>query len=90
MILISLGLIAVILSFLVPERKKSLISLLLAAVIVIAGVIQYSQQSFSQNRWRKRMESLQRDRKVDMEELREKLKAKAGQAQKKMEKVPSK
>ena len=79
LIVVSLGFIAIILSFLVPDRKKSFISLLLAGIIVLAGLIQFGSQSLSAYRWNKRMKDIEHDRRVDLEELRQKLKEKAAE-----------
>lgn len=78
LILVALGFIAVILSFLVPDRKKANISLVLAGVIILFGVIQLFSQSIQRYQWDRRMKEIQRDRQVDLDELREKLKERAG------------
>ena len=77
-ILIALGMIAVILSFLVPDRKKSMIALLLAGLIVLTGFIELGSDSFTRWRWNRRMREIQRDRQVDLDQLRDKFKAQTG------------
>jgi len=90
LILIALGILGVILSFLVPDRKKSLLSLVLAGIIVLTGAIQFGQNSMSQRRWKNRMKLTQQNRNVNLDELREKLKAKAAEAQQTVEKARKK
>jgi hypothetical protein len=71
-VIIALGLLGVILSFLVPDRKKSLISLVLAGVIVLSGIYQYSAESIAQYRWNRRIRDMQRER-IDFDALRQKM-----------------
>jgi len=80
LILLALGLIAVILSFVVPDRKKSLISLGLAGLIVLAGVIQFASQSFSRYQWNRRIRQIQQEQRVNLDELRERMKNRQGEA----------
>jgi hypothetical protein len=74
LIIVALGMLGIILSFLVPDRKKSLISLVLAGVIILTGVVQLTSQSFTRFRWNQRMKEIQRDRQSDLEDLRQKMK----------------
>ena len=78
-VIIALGLLGIILSFLVPDRKKSVISLGLAGLIILTGVIQLGSQSIDQIRWNRRMKEIQKERQVDLEELRQRMKEKAEQ-----------
>src|SRR5690349_10606600 len=71
LILVALGLIGVILSFLVPDRKKSSLSLILASIIVVIGLIQFATQSVSDYRWRRRLSDLREQRNIDLEKLKE-------------------
>ncbi len=77
LIIVSLGILGVILSFLVPDRKKSVISLGLAALIVVTGVFQLADQSISRWRLNRRLESIQRDRQTDLEAIRKRLQEQA-------------
>jgi len=79
LVLIALGLLGVILSFLVPDRKKSLIALAISGAIILVGVIQWSSQSFEQFRANRRMRDMQRMQSVDWEKLRERMKTQAAQ-----------
>lgn len=74
LIIIALGLLGIILSFLVPDRKKSLISLALAGVIIVTGLVQLTSQSIQRIRWNMRMKEIQRDRQADLDQLRQKMK----------------
>ncbi len=74
LILVAIGIGCVILSFLVPDRKKSLISLSLAGLIVLTGLIHLGSGSISRYRWNQRMKVMQRERQADLDTLREKMK----------------
>jgi hypothetical protein len=78
-VIIAMGMIGIILSFLVPDRKKSMISLVMAGVIILTGFIQLVSQSITRYQWNSRMREIQRDRQTDLEELRNRMKEKAGQ-----------
>lgn len=79
LILVALGFIGIILSFLVVDKKKSMISLILAGVIVVAGAIEFGRRASAQYRWRQRIQNTQRSGQVDLEELRNRLRERAAQ-----------
>lgn len=79
LVIVAIGMIGIILSFLVPDRKKSLVSLGLAGVIILAGLIQMGSQSITRYQWNQRMKNIQHDRQTDLEELRQRMKDKASQ-----------
>jgi len=90
-ILIALGCLAVILSFLVPDRRKSLISLAMGGIIALIGVINFASSATESWRWKRRLEALRGERQqVDMQKLREEFKKKAEEAQNKMKAAPKK
>jgi hypothetical protein len=67
-----MGMLGIILSFLVPDRKKSFISLIMAGVIILTGLIQLSSQSITRFRWNQRMKEM-RERPVDFDALRQRM-----------------
>ena len=74
LIIVSLGILGVILSFLVPDRKKSVISLGLAVLIVVTGVFQLrGTVNFPLETGTRRLEAIQRDRQTDLEAIRKRL-----------------
>jgi hypothetical protein len=79
LILVALGIVGLILSFLVPDRKKSFLSLILAGVVVFVGLIQVVSQSVSDYRWRRRLTDLREQRQVDLDKLREDFKKRAAE-----------
>jgi hypothetical protein len=83
LILVALGCLGVTLSFMVPDRKKSLISLGLAIAIIAVGLLQWGTQSIARFQLERRMREIQRDRQVDLDAMREKLKEQAQPAPKK-------
>jgi hypothetical protein len=80
LILASLGILGVILSFLVPDRKKSFISLVLAGIVVLIGLVQVVSQSVSDYRWRRRLSDLREQRQVDLDKLRDEFKKRAAES----------
>lgn len=80
LVIIALGLLGVILSFLVPDRRKANISLALAGVIILTGVIGLGSQSIARIRFNQRMKEIQRDRQADLETLRQRMKEKVDTA----------
>src|SRR5262245_54246830 len=79
LILVGLGIVSIILSFLVPDRKKSLISLVLGGVVVFVGLIQFVSQSVTQYKWKRRLSDLREQRQVDLDKLREDFKKRAAE-----------
>ena len=78
LMIIALGLLGYILSFLVPDRKKYMISLVLASLIVFTGLFQLASQSFTRFRLNRRMASIQRERQADLEAIRQRLQDQQG------------
>lgn len=72
LVIVSLGILGVILSFLVPDRKKSLIALGLGGLIILVGLVNLGSQGMTRYRWNKRIRELQRDR-TDLDDIRQRL-----------------
>jgi len=77
LIIISLGVIGVILSFSLTDKRKSQISLILAGIIVLVGVVRFGQHSLSRHRWNRRMKTYSQERPADMEALKKRLQERA-------------
>lgn len=77
LIIVSLGLLGVILSFMVPDRRKSMISLGLAGLIVVTGVFQLGSQSISRWKLNRRLQAIQRERQSDLDAIRKRLQEQA-------------
>src|SRR5258706_13805822 len=77
--LIALGILGIILSFIVPDQKKSMIALVLSGLIIFAGIVQFGSQSIMQFRMNQRMKQIQHEQQASFDELRQKLKEKAEQ-----------
>jgi|SRR5690348_1110149 hypothetical protein len=73
LMIISLGLLGVILSFLVPDRRKYMIALGLAGLIIVTGLFQLASQSITRFRLNRRMEAIRQERQQDLEEIRKRL-----------------
>lgn len=76
LLVVSMGLIGVILSFIVPDRKKSLISLVLSGIIVVSGFYHMMSHFVTEYRWNKRMQEIQKESQADLEELRKQMEQK--------------
>ena len=73
LMIVALGLLGVILSFLVPDRRKYMISLGLAGLIIVTGLVQLGSQTITRWRLNRRMASIQRERQADLEAIRQRL-----------------
>lgn len=73
LVILSLGVLALIVSFLVTDRRKYLISLALAALVVLTGVYQTSSQWFRAWSTNRRIAQLQKQQRVNLESLQERL-----------------
>jgi len=80
LIIVSLGILGIILSFMVADRKKSIISLGLAGLIVFTGVCELGSQSIARWRLNRRLEAIQRERQTDLEAIRKRLQEQAATA----------
>jgi len=74
LIIVSLGLLGIILSFLVVEKKKANIALVLSGVIIFVGLIQFGSQWIARFRWERRMSALRSEGNFDIDKLKERLK----------------
>jgi len=77
LIIVSLGVLGIILSFMVPDRKKAIISLGLAGLIVVTGVFQLGSQSISRWKLNRRLQTIQKERQSDLEAIRKRLQEQA-------------
>jgi cytochrome c biogenesis protein CcdA len=73
----ALGCVGIILSFMVPDRKKSLISLTIGGVIIFIGLLQFGSQWIQRVRWERRMSQIRSEGNIDWDKMREQMKQKA-------------
>lgn len=74
-IIIALGFLGVTMSFLISDKKKSNISLGLAILVIVTGLYQMVDQSYSRFRLNQRLKEIQRDQQINLDDLRQKMKA---------------
>jgi sulfite exporter TauE/SafE len=84
-VVIALGINALILSFLVPDKKKSVISMVLAIVIMVAGLIQWGSGLSRSIQVRNQLRDMRSQRSMNMEEMREKFRQQSEAARSKVE-----
>ena len=73
LIIVSSGVLGIILSFLVPDRKNSRISMFLSLVIVAVGGYQFVSQAIRQYQWQKKLDEIRRQQAVSLDQLRQRL-----------------
>ena len=79
LILTALGLLGVILSFLVPDRRKSLIALAIGGVVVVVGLGYFTSTAISRSTSDARIRQMQQARQADLDQLRARLRDRATQ-----------
>ena len=78
--LIALGFIGIILSFLIQDPKKSKVALILSAIIIGLGVIQWVMPKISEIHTNRRMSELRIQQQKEIELLKERFKNQALQS----------
>ncbi|MCB4757141.1 MAG: hypothetical protein LHV69_08990 [Elusimicrobia bacterium] len=79
LIILSLGGLGVILSFLVTDQKKNMIALGIAGFILLLGLFQFGSQWISRVRWERRMSQMRQESNFDWNKVKEGMKPEAGQ-----------
>ncbi|MFN0118310.1 MAG: hypothetical protein ACKVQC_08500 [Elusimicrobiota bacterium] len=79
LVIIALGIIALILSFMVTDDKKSKIALILAIVVILTGLFQFGSQSITKWQFDRRLKEIEKSRMADLEELRQRAKEKSAE-----------
>ena len=71
--IVSLGVLGIILSFLVPDRKNSKIAVLLSLVIILVGGYEFVAQAVRQYMWQKKLDEIRQQQAVNLDQLRARL-----------------
>jgi hypothetical protein len=70
LVIVSLGILGVIISFLITDRKKYLTALALAALVIVTGLYQHLKVVSQQWRMNRRIEELSRRSTMNLDALR--------------------
>ncbi|HOW27295.1 MAG TPA: hypothetical protein PK876_02165 [Elusimicrobiota bacterium] len=89
LIVLSLGLLGIIISFLITDAKRYLIALCLAGFIVLTGAYQFINVSIRQWQTARRIDNLQKQQRVNLEALQERLRAQMEAQNKQGAKAPA-
>ncbi len=73
LIIVSLGFLGIILSFLVPERKNSRIAVFLSLIVVAVGGYEFVSQTVRQFLWQKKLDEIRKQQTVNLDQLRQRL-----------------
>lgn len=73
LIIVSLGILGVIVSFLVTDKKKNTIALALSVLVVGMGLFQFASSSVRQWRMSRRISKLQETQRLNLEALQSRL-----------------
>ncbi len=85
LVIVSLGILGIIVSFLITEKKKYIAALVMSLFVVVMGLFQFATASFSQWQTHRRISKLQESQRLNLEALQSRLreaseKARAGGA----------
>lgn len=73
LVIVSLGVLGVIVSFLITERRKYLTALALSGLIIATGVWQYVGAGIRQWKMTRRIEKLQEQQRMNLQALQDRL-----------------
>ena len=71
--IISLGVLGIILSFLVPDRGNSRIAIFLSLVIIGVGGYEFTTQAIRQYMWQKKLDEIRKQQAANLDQLRQRL-----------------
>jgi hypothetical protein len=71
--IVSLGILGIILSFLVPDPKNSKIAIFLSLVIVGVGGYEFATQAVRQYMWQKKLDEIRQQQAVNLDQLKQRL-----------------
>lgn len=80
LVIVSLGILGIIISFLIADRKKYVMALGLAGLVVSLGLYQYVSQSVRQWQTSRRIAKLQEQQRINLQALQERLRQGQGNA----------
>lgn len=73
LVIVSLGILGVIVSFLIADRKKYFIALGLSLLVVAMGGLQFISSSLTEWRTKRRIARLQEQQRVNLDQLQQRL-----------------
>ena len=73
LVIVSLGLIGIILSFLVPEPRNSRIAVVLSLLMIGAGGYQFATQAIRQYEWQKKLDEIRSQQAANLQQLKTRL-----------------
>jgi LPXTG-motif cell wall-anchored protein len=82
LVIISLGILGIIISFLVPNRKKYFIAMGLSLLVVAMGLFEFLSAGFARFRMARRINQLQETQRLNLETLQSRLREAAEKARK--------
>jgi hypothetical protein len=80
LLIVSIGLLGVIVSLLITERKRFLAALALSGLIVVTGAYHYVSLSVRQWRVSKRLSRLENQQRINIQEIQERLRQQNSQS----------
>jgi hypothetical protein len=82
LVIVSIGILGVVISFLIADKKKYLIALVLSLAIVSMGAVQFVNSSLSRWRTARRISMLQQTQRLNLEALQARLREAAEKSRK--------
>lgn len=80
LVILSLGLLGFIVSFLIADRRKYLLALVISGIIVVIGAYQYVSTGIRQWQTSRKIAGLQKQQRLNLEALQERLRQAQTQA----------
>jgi uncharacterized membrane protein len=71
--IVSLGVLGIILSFLVPDRKNSRVAVVLSLLIIFVGGYEFVAQAVRQYMWQKKLDEIRQQQAVNLDQLKSRL-----------------
>jgi len=71
--IVSLGILGIILSFLVPDAKKSRLAFMLSVLVVGVGGYEFIYQAVRQFVWQRKLDEIRKQQSLNIDQLKERL-----------------
>jgi hypothetical protein len=82
LVILSLGILGIIISFLIQDKRKYFVALSLAGLVVLLGIYQYASTSLHYWQASRRVVQLQKQQRLNLETLQERLREVQSQGKK--------
>jgi hypothetical protein len=78
-IIVAIGLGIVVMSFLVPDRKKANVAVGMGVFVVVIGLFHLGAQAYQRMKYRRSFNQIRDLQRTDLEEIRQRMRERSGQ-----------